>query len=274
MPLRPPIPYFGGKPCMTKKLLPLFPPHKIYVEVFGGVGALLFAKSRSPIEVYNDRDADLVNFMQVLRDHQRFPDFYHRACLSPYSRNAYQFCKDHLNDDPDPVERARRFFVLARFSFSGHVDSCGVCVSESSCGMIQTASAYQSVLGILPRLHERFTSVLIENKDFRTLIHDFDTKDAFFYLDPPYLLETRHSGSYRYEMTTADHHDLVEILIHLKGKAILSGYQSDLYDSLGWRKHSWLKSCNAAGRTKSSGLTGEGIIEKLQPRTECVWMNY
>lgn len=276
MNLRPPIPYFGGKQLMAGKLLPLFPSHKTYVEVFGGAASLLFAKEPSPVEVYNDLDSDLVNFMQVLRDRDgMFPDFYNRACLSPYSRDEWLFCRDHLNDDPSPVERARRFFVLARFSFGGLIgNSFGIDVTGSKRGMVQKASAYQGVLGILPKLGERLVSVLIENKDFRNLIQVYDTEEAFFYLDPPYVPETRRSGAYKHEMTEDDHRDLVELLRSIKGKAMLSGYPNKLYDSLGWNKQEWNTVCSAAGRTRVSGLQGTGAVLARQKRTECVWMNY
>lgn len=275
MKLRAPIPYFGGKQLMANKLLPLFPEHKTYVEVFGGAGSLLFAKQPSPVEVYNDIDSDLVNFMAVLRDQDMFPDFYNRACLSPYSRQEWLFCRDRLNDDPDPVERARRFFVLARFSFSGIVGkSFGIDVTASKGGMVQKASAYQGVLSMLPRLSERMVSVLIENRDFRDIIRLYDTEQTMFYADPPYLPETRRSGSYRFEMTKEDHCELVELLKNVNGKVMLSGYDNDLYGSLGWKKQEWDVCCNAAGRTKASGLQGIGGVSSLQKRTECIWTNY
>jgi len=276
MTLRPPIPYFGGKQLMAGKLVPLFPPHKTYVEVFGGAASLLFAKEPSSVEVYNDLDSDLVNLMQVLRDRDgMFPDFYNRACLSPYSRDEWLFCRDHLNDDPDPVERARRFFVLARFSFSGLVGgSFGIDVTGSKRGMVQKASAYQGVLGILPKLSERLLSVLIENRDFRNLIRIYDRQDTFFYIDPPYLPATRKSGAYKHEMTEEDHCELVEILKDVKGKVLLSGYPNELYDSLGWNRREWSTVCNAAGRTRASGLQGKGAVIDKQKRTECVWANY
>lgn len=273
--LRSPIPWFGGKQQMSSKLLPLIPDHQTYVEPFGGACSLLFAKEPSPVEIYNDLDSDLVNFMRVLRDPKLFADFYHRACLSPYSREEWQFCKNHLNDDPNPVERARRFFVLARFSFSGLVgNSFGIDVTASKGGMVQKASSYQGVLGMLPRLSNRMTSVLIENRDFRKIIQLYDTEETFFYLDPPYLPETRKGGTYPHELTTDDHRELVEILHNIKGKVMLSGYPSELYDSLGWRKIEWNVCCRAAGRTRASGLQGKGMVSKLQQRTECVWLNY
>ena len=274
MKLRAPINYFGGKQKMAGKLPPLFPEHHTYVEVFGGAASLLFAKPSSPVEVYNDLDSNLVNFMSVLRDQDMFSDFYNRACLSPYSRQEWLFCREHLNDDPDPVERARRFFVVARFSFSGRFGNAfGTCVTGSRRGMAMRASAYQGVLAMLPRLSERMICVLIENRDFRDIIRHYDTENTFFYLDPPYLPEARRSGAYKHEMTAEDHGFLVEMLRGIKGKAMLSGYPSELYDSLGWRKQEWTAHCYAAGRTKASGLQGIGKASKQQ-RTECAWMNY
>lgn len=60
--LRSPIRWLGGKGLIVAKLLPLIPPHRIYVEPFGGGANLLLAKEPSLVEVYNDLDSGLVNF--------------------------------------------------------------------------------------------------------------------------------------------------------------------------------------------------------------------
>jgi DNA adenine methylase len=245
------------------------------VEAFGGGGSMLLAKEPSPVEVYNDADADLVNFFRVLRDPHLFPDFYNKAWLSPYSREETEFCKRHLHDDPDPVERARRFFVLARFSFAGIPgNSFGLNVTSSSRGMVEKVSAYRNVLCAIPLIADRLSRVEIECRDFRSILTTYDTEHTFFYLDPPYLPETRKSGKYRCEMTEEDHEDLVKLLQCIKGKVMLSGYPSELYDSLGWTRTNWDVTCRAAGRTRASGLQGEGHVKSNQKRTECVWMNY
>lgn len=61
--MRSPIRWYGGKGHHVKKFLPLMNySHETYVEVFGGGVSILFAKTPSKCEVYNDIDEDLVNF--------------------------------------------------------------------------------------------------------------------------------------------------------------------------------------------------------------------
>jgi hypothetical protein len=68
--------------------------------------------------------------------------------------------------------------------------------------------------------------------------HDFLTKYNFagtelIYCDPPYLLSTRTSQRrYRFEYTKEQHIELLEILKELPCHVIISGYHSELYDSL------------------------------------------
>lgn len=126
----------------------------------------------------------------------------------------------------------------------------------------------------LPLLCERLAGVAIECRDWRDIIKLYDRPETFFYLDPPYLPKTRRTGGYRHELSDPDHQDLVEALNRIQGKVMLSGYPSELYDSLDWRKVEWDVTCAAAGRTRASGLIGKGTVSEKQKRTECVWMNY
>jgi len=54
MPTRAPFQFWGGKQYLVDQLVELIPPHRIYVEVFGGAAALLFAKQPSELEIYNE----------------------------------------------------------------------------------------------------------------------------------------------------------------------------------------------------------------------------
>jgi len=273
-----PIGWYGGKGNMVRKLLPLLPPHRIYVEVFGGGAALLFAKEPSPVEVYNDIDSDLVNFFRVLRDPEKFQEFYRKVCLTPYSREEYKFFRETFDETHDPVERAYRFFVIARWSFSGDFGiGWSYTVNASWRGMAGSCSKWLSAIERLPEFHERIMRVQIEHADFRQVIRTYDTPDTLFYCDPPYIPEARRSKKiYRHEMSVKDHEDLVDLLLGIQGKAILSGYRHPVYAPLeeaGWKRLDFPTACYAVARTPETGILGKGAALAKQPRVESVWLS-
>ena len=259
---------------MIAKLLPLLPPHHIYVEVFGGGASLLLAKPPSKVEIYNDLDSRLINLFQVLRNPEQFEAFHKLAALTAFSRQEFE---DALTRETDnPVERAWSFYTLARQSFSANLKTWGYGRSSTARGMASMCSKWIGTIEMLPELHARLLQVQIENDDWRKILTRYDTPETFFYLDPPYVPTTRKSGGYQHEMTAADHAELVEHCQQLQGKVLLSGYPNPLYQPLEttWRKISWKTVCHAAGRTRLTGILGPGSATKSQPRTEAVWMNY
>lgn len=278
--LRSPIRYIGGKGNMVNKLLKFIPNHKIYVEVFGGGASLLFAKKPSKVEVYNDIDGDLVNFFRVLRDKEKFEEFYRKVCLTPYSREEFYFCRDTYKECKDEVERAYRWFVMAKQSFCGDIGknpSWGYVITTSSRNIAKIVLNWLSTIEMLPEIHQRLMIVQIENDDFRKIIPRYDTEETFFYLDPPYVPETRKGGGYKYEMSLEDHKELVDILLKIKGKALLSGYKHDVYRPLeenGWIRIEINTACYAVGRTRFTKILGKNSAKLKQPRTECLWLNY
>lgn len=275
--LRSPIVWLGGKYYLVKKLLPLIPPHQVYVEPFGGGAQLLFAKEPSPVEVYNDIDSGLVNFFRVLRDEEKFEKFYRKVCLTPYSREEYYYCCENHDSCDDEIEKAWMFYMVARQSFGGRFgNSWGFQVKTSSRGMALGCSSWLSAIECLPEIRQRLLRVQIEHLDFRKVFETYDTTETFFYCDPPYIPETRKGGGYRFEMTAEDHKDLVEILLGIKGMAILSGYAHEIYlplEQAGWKRTDFDVSCSVVGRTRGTGILGEGATHKKgQRRVESVWI--
>lgn len=275
---RAPFPWYGGKQKLLPTLLSLLPEHDNYVEVFGGAAALLFAKPRSQFEVYNDRDSGLVNFFRVLRDAKRAKELQRLLRLTPYSREEYAECKVGWRDAADEVEMARRWFVVAAQSFGGRFGSgWGF---ESKYNAAKTAHPrpyiYANRLEELDTFIERFAGVYVEHDDFEAILDRYDGPDMLFYCDPPYLPETRkQQGGYGHEMSTGDHARLLRRLANVRGRVILSGYDSPLYSEhlADWARHERPATCHAAGRTKRSTLKGQGAVIEQQARVECIWLN-
>jgi DNA adenine methylase len=133
--------------------------------------------------------------------------------------------------------------------------------------MNEQVSSWLSAIEGLQDAHARLKRVVIFNEDACSVIEREDAKDTFFYLDPPYLHDTRTATNcYSFEMSEADHIRLLETLSSITGRFLLSGYPSELYDRFA-RRQSWRR-WQTVIDNKASGA-------KSKPkRTECLWMNY
>jgi DNA adenine methylase len=119
--------------------------------------------------------------------------------------------------------------------------------------------------------------VQIDCRDALDVLRYWDNPRAVFYCDPPYIIETRvNCDEYVSEPDAAFHRQLVEVLLSLQGACVLSGYEHPVYQPLveaGWMLTRFKTTCHAAGKTRSSGLQGNGSALKKVPRVECVWRN-
>lgn len=270
--MKSPIPWFGGKYHLAKKIVSILEdiPHYHYVEVFGGSASVLLAKSPSYLETYNDPDSGLYNFFKVLVDDRDFERFYRLVSLMPNSRRLYYEYVEAWKYEPDRVKATAMWFVVARQSFAGRF--------AASWGFSKIHRQYDKFLRAiehLPEIHTRLQQVQIECRDWRRILDLYDAPGALFYLDPPYVPATRRDGGYAHEMTMDDHVELVRALLHLRGQAVLSGYDHEIYHPLeeaGWQKHSWNVPCYAIGRTRATGLLGLSSLGPQHYRVENVWV--
>ncbi len=262
---------------MTTKLLKFIPPHRTYVEVFGGGASLLFAKEPSRVEVYNDVDSGLVEFFRLLRDKEKFEEFHYRVSLIPYSREEFHFCYDTWEECDDEIERAVRWYVVARMGFSGGFGrGWGFARTESCRGMSKRCSAHLSAIEMLPEIHRRIMQVQIEQNDFRHILQTYDTPETFFYVDPPYIFLDKENDMYQHDMTEEDHKELTSALLQIQGMAMLSGYAHPVHAPLeeaGWERHDFETVSFVVGRTRGTGVIGEGSALEKAPRIETLWIS-
>ncbi len=269
-----PARWYGAKKWLTKHLLPL-PPHRIYIEVFGGAATLLFALDDPDvqIDVYNDIDHGLNNFFLVLQDHYQEGDglFLQGLLeLTLHSREEYIWCREHWRETNDPVEKARRFFVVMHQAYNGGVTS-GFRYSKNltTNGVSPATARWLGAIARLPQAIERLRAIQIEDLDFAKCIEKYDAPDAFFYLDPPYIHSERvDKKSYTNEMDDEDHERLVTSLMAMQGIAVLSGYDHPIYRPL--KKAGWTKGMVSRVRNAHSVKKGEGRGKKKE---EFLWFS-
>ena len=143
----------------------------------------------------------------------------------------------------------------------------GITRTRTRRGMNAECSAWWTVIAGLPAVHERLRRVLVLNQDALDVIQSEDGPRTLFYLDPPYLHETRATtGEYAHELTAGDHERLLGCCAKIQGRFLLSGYRSDLYDTFA-RRHGWTMHPFDLPNNAASG----GAKRRM---TECVWANY
>lgn len=259
MPARPALRYFGAKFQLAPWVISHFPSHVCYCEPFAGAAGVLLRKERSRIEVLNDLNGDIINFFDVLRN--RTDELVRAVELTPYAREEYRRAQEPCED---PLERARRFYVWAQQGRgrAGVVEPGGWRFMSRDTRGTTPADDFASVEHLYD-VARRLTRVHIESADAALCVKRFDTPETLFYVDPPYVAETRGgrwSGSaYRFELTDADHRALAEVLHAVKGMVVLSGYPSELYDVelyAGWHR-----------------VEREALADGTERRTEVLWIN-
>ncbi len=259
--------YYGGKFSHLDWLLPLLEPAGVthFVDVFGGSAAVILNRPPAEIDTYNDIDRELTNFFKVLRDDG--DTLLKQLALTPFSREEYVLACQAPEEDTPNVERARRFLVRAEQTRTGLAQTASIgrwanCKNTSRRGMSGSISRWHGKIDGMPRIRDRLLTVQIENRPALDLIDTYDTQETLFYLDPPYVHDSRtDTRAYGHEMTNADHEALAARLNTLKGKFALSGYRSKTMDELFGQ---WTR-IDAPVKTAHSA--------KVQ-RQESLWINY
>lgn len=275
-----PLKWHGGKSYLANRIIELMPKHTHYVEPFFGGGAVLFAKPCEGVsEVVNDLNRSLIGFWKVLQDERMFAKMVRILEAVPFSSLEHSYATYwDKNDAPrmgmtrvvstdETVGRAVNLFIRYRQSRQGlGKDFATLSRNRTRRGMNEQVSSWLSAIEGLPEAHERLKRVVILNDRACTVIKQQDGENTFFYCDPPYLHETRVTKSdYECEMSEAEHAGMLGVLSAIKGKFILSGYRSELYDKVadaaGWRRVD-IEIDNKASSKKTKDT-----------KTECLWMN-
>lgn len=259
-----PLKWHGGKHYLAERIINLMPEHLHYVEPFFGGGSVLLNKAPEGVsEVVNDVHHELTNFWRTLQDEEAFAKFMRIVDAVPFSQVEWDDSHEQVDD---PIRQAVHFFVRCRQSRAGKFDAFATLSrNRTRRKMNEQVSSWQTAVEGLPAVAARLKRVVVLCQDAAKVVKSQDGDNTLFYLDPPYLHETRvTTADYQFEMTTEQHATLLDTLVNCKGKVLLSGYPNELYDS---RLKEW-KTFDIKIDNKASSAKNKPMM------TERIWMNY
>jgi DNA adenine methylase len=252
--LKTPITYYGGKQMMVKYILPLIPEHNLYCEPFAGGAAIFFAKQPSEVEVLNDTNRELINFYRVVQSD--FTSLEKEIKITLHSRDLHRKASVIYNN-PDmfsELKRAWALWVLSSQGFAGQLDSSwGYDKSKNSTPKKIENKKEAFTIDLAIRLQQ----VQLECADALYIIRSRDTREAFFYVDPPYFnSDMGHYDGYSKE----DFEALLKLLSTIQGRFLLSSYPSDVLNDYtyryGWNRQGFKSKVSVAAKSgKQKGKT-------------------
>ena len=271
----PPLKWHGGKNYLAKWIRSLSPEGRYLHRVHpygGGLGEFWNWPHEGISEVVNDIDLCLSNLWWVLQSDRVFHEFVRFMEAVPLSEVIWNNLglielTGILGANPK-VLAAAQFFILVRQSRQGLMKNFATLSrTRTRRGMNEQASSWLSAVDGLPEVHARLRRVAIRNSEAQPLILQQDGPQTFFYLDPPYLPETRTATkAYAHEMTAEQHRQLLHTLTGIRGYFALSGYHSGLYDE-------WANVHGYACHEKLIDNKASSKVTK-DKKTECLWVNY
>jgi DNA adenine methylase len=269
IPTRPLLRYHGGKWRIALRLIANFPKHRIYVEPFCGAASVLLRKPRAYAEVINDLNDDVVNLFRVLRSDKESLRLIAELQLTPFARQEFE---QSYEPTEDCVENARRLIIRSFMgfgSFPANGSNTGFRSNNNRSGTTPSHD-WMNYPKCLHLIIERLQGIVIEHRDAVICMKQHDSKHTLFYVDPPYVHETRTKAmqqAYTHEMLNDDHEQLAECLHNLQGMVVLSGYRCPLYDDLyrTWERIDFSAFADGARkRIESLWLNPAATLERCQ----------
>ena len=224
--LSPIIKWSGGKKDEIKKFINYIPKtYDTYLEPFIGGGAVYFHINPQKA-VINDVHTELVDFYQSIKN--------------GYSNKIYNFMKEHPNQEEiyykvrsykpsNQLENAQRFYYLRKTCFRGML-------RYNSKGEFNIPYGRYKNYNFEDIKNEEYEKLLknteVLNKDFKYIFDNYNSKDNFMFLDPPYDSEFTDYGYCSFGKE--EHKKLAKCFKETKIKCLMiigkTKFISELYD--------------------------------------------
>ncbi len=199
-----PLCRIGRKKPIQDKVVRLSPKDiKIYVEPFVGTGDIFFAMGLDPKKVksyINDKDSDVANAFKIMKSNPSIDN------IGKFKDMSLEQVRSFVKGSHSGLDK------LAQIIYK----LCGTFGSKGGDSKIYKNPNIEPKLRKMPLYAEYLKNTNISNTDYKSLF-SHDSKDTFFYLDPPY---EKSKGLYK--DAVIDYKQMADRLKKLKGKFLLS----------------------------------------------------
>lgn len=244
--LKSPVNRIGGKYLLAPKIVRILPPAKTYIDIFGGAAHVLMErpKEASKVEIYNDKNADLVALIKAIKDHPM--QLREKIMEMPTSRAYFNELRSQGYVCKDNLDKASRFFYLMKHGYNRDTKGGFVGARDGRNSMKNK----QKLADELIFISERFQDVIIEQKDWKHFFSEkFDKEDTLIFADPPYIIRNNRHGYYEDKFDLDDNRELAKYARMSKAKICVNHYEHYLYNK--WYKDFYkyqIKTFKASGK--------------------------
>lgn len=200
----------------------------------------------------------MINFYKTVKN--QFKALQNRIKTTLHSKQQYNdalviYKNPHLFSE---VDRAWAFWVSTNQAFSANIGA-GWKFDRKKNQVPKTF--YHKKERFESHYTERLELVSLDCRDALEVIQKRDSKESFFYVDPPYF--NANQGHYK-GYTKADFQHLLDVLANIQGKFLLSSYPSELLIRYQQKCEWYQRSYDTTIRLK----------EYHKPKTEVLTANY
>lgn len=180
--LDPLVKWSGGKKDEIKNFIDFIPKKfETYIEPFVGGGSLFF-HLRPEKAVINDIHPELISFYNCIKNGYS-KDIYEFMKANPNEEKTYYKIRSEDDEDESEISKACRFYYLRKTCFRGMM-------RYNKKGKFNIPFGKYKTINFEALLNTKYTDVLkntqIFNKDFEYIFENFNSKNNFMFLDPPY----------------------------------------------------------------------------------------
>lgn len=227
--------YPGGKLKAIKYIKPFWEQisHDEYREPFLGGGSVFINKPKVKFNWINDIDKNVIAFFKTIAKKEKKKRLIQDLMNTKISKELYE--KVYFSKPKNDFDRAKRYYILNRCSFSGIV------VWKAFIGDVRFNIT--TAKDLIERVGNKLSKVKITSLDFEKVIKaKAKGKDVFMFLDPPYA-ESRQVVAYNHFFKKEDHTRLCRLLKETNFKFLLTyddcEFIRNLYDWTNIYEHSW-----------------------------------